>query len=313
MKILISYNFPCVLCLVIILGACSRIPQTPYQIEGTQTPVPSTQTLHPSLSKTSTMAPTIESITTLPYQPIQTSTITPYPTLPSEVANTKLLELIHSNGGCSFPCIWNITPGYHEWSVIEQNLSTFLEIKQWKPEFAVPPSILTSELTAYISTKRSENLSDNSALISFVVSDTTIVQIIYHPQMSLAEILRLYGEPDQVYIQTIRNEGMGSDNPAFHLALHYSQKNFLVDIPTTGYISGSYLNAYPQYVKPIIISWSSDIGKSIDMDEIKWYCAGGGYQVKSLEETTQLSIEEFSSIYQNSDNKEPIRTPLENW
>ena len=124
---------PITCCLVLMaLGAmsagCSISSATP-----TETEPPTAQVLETtptSIAATATRpmsTPTLVASTTSSPSSTDTKvpTETPMPPLASLVAQQQAVELLKSNGNCSLPCWWGITPGKTTWSAAESFLYQF--------------------------------------------------------------------------------------------------------------------------------------------------------------------------------------------
>lgn len=120
--------------------------------------------------------------------PIPTNTPTPYPTLSPTQVEANLIELLETNAGCQFPCLWGITPGLTRWHdaekfLVSKGLSLSLDY------IAQPPN--------YYDT--------------LVTHDGIFAKILFYEQNEIVEAIELNGEG--VYAPEIFEEMWGQYAP----------------------------------------------------------------------------------------------------
>jgi hypothetical protein len=171
--------------------------------QASKTPRPTATVFHPTPSATSTKAPTYTSlppsITPLP----ETATFTPFPRLSDQEISQNVEQLIRTNGGCDFPCLWGITPGETPWD----------ETVNWLRQFRSEPGN-NSEI---ISRSRPDLINIDFIFIrSNLVVDSILIKARSYGAIrilpgkiaklwdyySLKEIIAHFGTPSRVVIAT---------------------------------------------------------------------------------------------------------------
>jgi hypothetical protein len=143
--------------------------------------------------ETPTYIPTIEN-TKLP-EPTPTG----YPTLTINEMRLHINELLSNNSNCALPCLWGFVPG-------ETNIKTVLSFLSYLGWPAEKFNIAKGEI--FYSGKDVDN--DLSLRLAFYEIDETLEGISFsftHPLLSgrdqwlsISNILKIYGKPDQVWV-----------------------------------------------------------------------------------------------------------------
>jgi hypothetical protein len=153
--------------------------------------------------------------------------LSPISTPVGEDAKSKVAYLLKTNGNCSLPCWWGITPGQTTWSDAESYLATFaLEITH-------PSSPQPENITFYPSEfpDPNSNFPDDFLFASFAVNNSGIVEIIDSiAKTSLATMLNAIGVPSQIRINIVT---LGPGPYEYTLILFYDSGIMVVYQGTT--------------------------------------------------------------------------------
>jgi hypothetical protein len=181
---------------------------------------------------TKTVTPLLLSAT--PTQRKKTPSFTP--TISPIALEAILAELISKNKGCRLPCWWGIEPGISSWGETEAFFRSIGE----KPEARPKPdgTILHSVIMT--------NLFDNNLSMQIKVKESNgISEVIdvgsdgfYDPQSfrtlwaaySLDRVLKLYGPPSRVWVQTYNDQVQPPGDPSrdYGLWVFYDQEGFIL-------------------------------------------------------------------------------------
>ena len=291
----------------------SETPTMTYTQEATFTPVT------PAFIITPTFAPSLP-------------TPTPLPTLPVEEAQATIIDLLHDNGGCAFPCWWGILPGESSLLTTQSfleayesiSISNIFDADSGYARWFVPEDDLIIDIRVSLVSDR-EPVSTVEG-IQFAVQVTRRLddggfEVVWDNPLNtrylqaymLPQILNAYGQPDEVLVQA--NEYYGE----FYLLLDYSTQGFTIwyiaDMDHNGDIyQGCVANAYT-YISlwdpDLAYTWAEGItrttsGEAWEIDELN--------QVfQPLEEATSLTLEQFYQIYSDPENTSCLETPAEIW
>jgi hypothetical protein len=199
--------------LAALAGGCTIIypSGTPYLIPTTS----GTNGDLPPLTRVPSLTPTKTDIPTL--TPYMAPSLTPIPTLAGEYAKSKVAYLLETNGNCSLPCWWGITPGRTTWSEAEHYMATFAlgispagfsqqrDLALYNVEFPDPNS---NSLADYL-------------FAGFAVNNSGVIEIIDSTsKKSLSTTLDNIGIPSQIWVEIISNFGPGP--LSYTLALFYN-------------------------------------------------------------------------------------------
>ena len=193
--------------LMIMAGGCqvSFEPETLVMI----TPSPST-TITSKQTRTSTASQTsVPTNTSAPTQtPTETATSTPtaiwtpVPTLAPEIALARIRELYQDTEPCELPCWWGITPGMTTWAQARHILS------ELGPEYGpYDRDIVTRYIYSFEVPVNFEPLNYGFIEVSLYVHDEIVVAVgtstgwIHQDfDYSLANLLALFGQPDEIWV-----------------------------------------------------------------------------------------------------------------
>ncbi len=319
--------------LVPTLAACSEAINPVIQAE---TPVP---TLHganpttenstlpflssPALTGTYTSVPTktIPAPTrTLAFTATPTPSRTPIPTVvPTLLPNQKRDRIIHllTEPACTLPCWWGIVPGQTTWQEantilrpianIINNLGTFDQHSTYAVDFDIQ-----------------ENIQQNGKLYQgYMVQDGIVIMIQLNPGntnlTTPAKALELFGPPDEVWIRTLNSSP--HDDILFDLALYYSDKGILIFYD---YRASLNINE-GQGIENVKVCFTASkdnprmlllpLEQNAQFPDLAKIIKGSTEApfYKKLEDVTNMSVEEFYTIYTDSSKSSCLETPAKLW
>jgi hypothetical protein len=143
-------------------------------------------------------------------------------------------------------------------------------------------------------------------------------------QFSLPNILRDYGQPDEIWVKPFpENDNLPytyrTGSAPFDFLLIYSDDGFAVEymawviVTDDGYLMGCPNTAYMK-----IASWKPD--RKVDFAEMASYFSGthslsasNYFEFKPIQEVTLLQVEDFYENYKNPDFSECVKTPRSLW
>lgn len=149
------------------------------------------------------------------FTPTTTATRKPQPTLTPKEAEALVEDLIATNGGCLLPCWWGITPGVTTW----EETRSFLE------PFATSILILRENLYGVTIDNLHESISRGGVGATILVKDNIVQTISTEVFYPLTEVLKVYGQPDEVRVY-VDSQSIDALAP-FVIALYYEKLGFL--------------------------------------------------------------------------------------
>jgi hypothetical protein len=265
-----------------------------------------TEITTPSLSPSTT-------ITNTPTRTIEL-TWTDLPILEINQAKTRINELIIGNGDCKLPCWWGISPGYTTWQESDQLFKSLSCV--YYSNYYDKPSLTTDDV---LRNRRYSIIGVDcfSSYSNIWILDGVVeaIQILGDTRVyTLDKLLSNYLEPNEVLLFTYSNVP-GSTYP-FYLILYYSDKRILSIYELYAQKLGSFMRGCPQTIEPILFTWANDIKWSKeDIDQISLGIDMNGQytRVKSINEVTEITIEQFYNLYKDPHNELCIDTPNVNW
>jgi hypothetical protein len=280
------------------------------------TDTPATVSPNPTLSSSSTpsrtarvgeMTPTLPSptVATVP-NPVLPPTLTPRSTLPPDQAQALVLDLLETNGGCQLPCWWGLRPGVTEWATAYNFLNTLaLEIRS------------TAVTRATVFFQFPDINGGNRFQHDYGIRDG-IIDII-HPQIvtreyDLPEALTTLGQPTVVQIRTFSATSEGI--LPLYLVLTYADQGIVISYTTESVLDGAILRGCPQDGShdPLLWLWSPN-GDPQTMTQIgeSAYGVGEADFYLSIEEATNLTIQDFYRLFNDQENAICLETPASLW
>jgi len=352
-KILVLFSL---LLLFVLVAGCGQSPTS----MATSHPVATTLPVN-NLSPTKTTLPTITPSTTNTIIPLPTlapdltsttiplPTATIVPTLITEEARKRLLELLMTNGDCRLPCIWGITPGkssYLEGQSIlmplkgiadttgtgfgvssTDNIShLYIEVDSISPLY-IEGNMRLNTLLAYVyGTDGIVSSISFGALEEEVTYDAkgnwTTKRPIYDSTTfgkrvayySLAHFLTEQGIPASIMIQFSGMQFSPVVAGGLDIALLYPSQGIWVNYEMTMQNRGNTKMGCPNgnaQVDMELFPLGTPSSFYAQLDQTNWGITKGGY--KPLEEVTTMSVEKFYEIFRNPTSNQCIQAPANLW
>jgi hypothetical protein len=168
--------------------------------------------------------------------PVPSATPTLIPTLTRDDAETKMLDLMASNGNCHLPCFWGITPGESTLTDTKTILAPFSSFRFTEVVGRPPYAFFTYWIEElYFSVGIDYDSNDKVSNVNFAVSDSKIEQStngpifkpIYNSKYfseqifpyTLLGVLSDQGIPEAVVITTNGDPDPHQDYPGFYITL----------------------------------------------------------------------------------------------
>jgi hypothetical protein len=180
---------------------------------------------------TLTWSPTVEPTTTVP----PTIVWTPLPTLSPDEAESRVLDLLQYNAGCSLPCWWGITPGETSASTAIQFLSTFTDLATVLGTPGNEHSAVVEQGAAIDYVGSSYRIFGNYGSTDYTFQDGLVDTISanygggtgdHRAEMyQLSRILSSNGEPGEIWVSAAPNSPLGN---TADLYLFYGQQGIFV-------------------------------------------------------------------------------------
>ena len=198
----------------------SRSPartNTPQSIVQSSTP-----TLQPIKTFVPTPLPTATLFSTKTPMTIPTlvSSVTPWPTLSSDLAVPQIISLLEDNQNldCLLPCWWGAFPGQTEWNDYEPFINSFAKSLTAFPEKNVFVGIFPVPLAVNYLEELNIGflINETGKIIEIGIASINVTG--YNPQT----MMELYGVPSEVWLNTIHEPREGV--LPFQLIIVYQQK-----------------------------------------------------------------------------------------
>lgn len=299
-----------------------------------------------------TITPTRTPTITPTHRPSASPTLTAFPTLSTDQAQTRLFELLATNGTCRLPCLWGITAGKTTFQEARKILQPLSGISQ-SGSFGFPTNFQNNILDS-IKPIYEEGDMQTSADIRYLFAGDGIVnrlvfegtqtkkifrgeivdgfQPIYdsevfgerfHPYM-LSELLSILGKPTSIVMQTYqygRGNNM-SNNGAFELILVYPNQGVLAHYTTGMIVIGG--NAHACFASAAVelnIFPSNDADNFVKSltQQTYWDLFAEKETIdldnpfwKSVEHATSMNLDQFYETFRQ-DSDHCIETPINGW
>jgi hypothetical protein len=274
-----------------------------------------TPTLFPSateiaiLSATPTLTQTSRPThTAIPPTPTSFLVPTPLPKLSQTDSLARVLGLLRSNGNCALPCWWGIVPGETDMPFAMNYLLSFSTYDK----INFPPGKITAEFLYKVPKSVSPIELTRVKLTS---QSTTVDQIIVSDLNSwkyqIPNLLQTHGIPTSIWMYTFRSDyGLPENTVPFSIALFYQDKGILA---MYGNLQGRNMGAKIRgciIESPILFLWS--YSQELSFANISQWEEDGLFYL-SLEDASNLSIENFYNEFKDGDNIICIDTPADLW
>jgi hypothetical protein len=239
--------------------------------------------------------------------------LTPIPTLAGEDAKRKVAYLLETNGNCSLPCWWGITPGRTTWSEAEPYLETFA--------LGISPTGFSKQNDLAFYNAEIPDPNSNSPtdylFAGFAVNNSGVVEIIDSTSIkSISDTLDNIGVPSQVWVEIISNFGPGP--LLFTLALFYNDgvmvvyegtiypdnDNFILICPKNILTASSHIWVW----NFTMIQTFEDIGKFSSL-----IAPLSPNRFKLLNNISDMRPQSFFDYYIDPSATQCIKTPLSDW
>lgn len=292
-----------------------------------------------SVSPASAISITEESANSVPIgTPFPSSTLTAVPTLSVDNARKKFLELLAANGNCRLPCLWGITPGqsnYQEARAILSPLNsmaeTFFEPSTVNDISMGSVSPLYVETDLRINTRVAYWYDHNNTVdhIAFRVLEERVTKDssgnwtgtrpVFDSEIfaervqyySLSHMLSEQGIPAAVLVHA-----SALSDPVvaggIDISLLYPEQGIAVNYMMQMYNEGSVKKGCPAiaHIDMELYPPGNPASFFSELEETNWGRAH--LDVYSLEEATEISVEEFYQTFHNPTDK-CIKTPANLW
>ncbi|MDH5507668.1 MAG: hypothetical protein OEZ02_10650 [Anaerolineae bacterium] len=281
-------------CLLLLAG-CSQLPAP--VIDPTN-PAAATN----SSASTTVPSPTLKLAATL--------TPIPSPTLHPGEKMAIVLDLLQNNAGCKLPCWWGITPGITLWEDARRVLEEIV--------FKIVEKGSQEKFVSYVEIDFPEPLHVDDPRHIYDVIDGTIVfiQIMDVGDVltyNLSAVLTDYGPPGSIWLKTWPREYM--EELPFTIVLFYPHLGIMVYYGIEAEEVDGQIQAcfHDDSAGPMAL-WSPerqmDFQEAIN-DTISFREYGEPYQ--SLEESTDMTVNDFYEAFKNSETESCLETPSSFW
>lgn len=222
---------------------------------------------------------------------------------------------LYEADNCELPCWWGIIPGETDWLKAQQALNPLAsEIHILAKESEADQNFV---VVAYFPVL--ETLSEVKVLEqSFRIDDGKIVIVQPEipnrlPRTIISEVLKNYGQPSEVWIETY-GYSPGEIDP-FRLVLFYPDKGILVRYFDDGDFQNDYvIGCFAGYTGAIVL-WAPELELNFAeaLNGINALGTYGEQYYKPLEETTEMDLETFYKTFLDPNTDICIETPAELW
>jgi len=233
-------------------------------------------------------------------------------------------EMLRNNGGCRLPCWWGFTPGETAWETTK-TFFTSRGVTIWDNGGTRDHTVVFNIPGHYESYQSyiGEGTLDRIGIVAGPLVGADGHYAYGDPQFAedwktymLPQILGAYGPPQQVFLETYSS---GPDRLPFRLLLFYPDQGLLAKYEgSTGengqgewVEAGQAIRIRPRRSDIALWLWSperemtlADLGLSsqVDLDRLR-----------SLEEATGMSIEQFYQTFVQPDNQTCLETLVDLW
>jgi len=252
-------------------------------------------------SSTTTLK-TATPLLTLAVPTIAAVTLTPLPTFTSDELEVAVAELLANPMNCDVPCWWGAMP--NETTVFEvQQFLTLYQFTDYKPDGNQIPDYIDIG----ISFDENENIHDFRVRYYF---ENNLLKIVHSEQSPpLHDILEIYGQPDEVWLETMSFER--EESLPLRLNMVYLQEGIAVGYVVDGDIQND-----------MVIGCFADeetglLQLNIPGSSINYRDFRGIFEIDRrylpLEEATGLTMEDFIQRFTDPTQPHCIETPAELW
>lgn len=286
---------------------------------------PITATNSGFLTFTSRKTYTFEPIITSTPKPINSPTvsikpsITPLPTLSGANREALITELLESNGMCSYPCWWGLTPGESSWITTNQFLNTFVdEIDEFEQvidgkrtinvRYQVPDNLYSYLVTFWVDLLEDKILSINS-------KDTQDEE-----KFQLPKLLSNHGKPSEIIVHVIpfKLEPLQEGYP-FELLLYYPDQYMIAHYEIRAEKTGKIIYfCNPEPRDGSLYLWSPEVEVDFEQYAFNSYNFFGSLldetkPIQYIDEVTNMNVDNFYETFVNPQNSKCLESSEDEW
>jgi len=322
--ILIRHTVLSLLVLLVPLVSCSA-PAAPT-LSPTSTLAPS-PTFAPSPTAVPSLTPTwlpTDTPTPSPIPPTRTPSPTPVPTMTADEEYVFVSEMLQDNGGCRLPCWWGFTPG----ETPQQTPRAFFTSLGKQIQGSVRNYTVVFNNPGHYESYQSY-IGDGILDMIGINAGPPVGQDGYPAYgdhqfggdwrtYMLPQMLEVYGPPQQVFLETYSS---GPDRLPFRLWLFYPDQSFLVKYE--GFTGEEGKGGWVEAGQAIrMCPWRSEVAlwlwppeREMTLEDIDPMIRNpvDPDRIRSLEEATGISIEQFYQTFSQPDNQACLETPADLW
>lgn len=315
----------CATLLGFLMTCCSQpVPQS------TLSPTPVTVNATVTLTSTPTVAavtptPTIRASTPTPsptHTPTIPPTLTPLPTLTQKERDAQILQLLQTNGGCSLPCWWGISPGIATWDTARQLFvsmgSKVLAQSHRDGSIEHETGFDLIESDKYVDIKILQR--DEWIESIKVTSEDYMAPIAFQSDWelySLKQVLTVYGEPSRVWVQLAAGPVRPESTMGYGLWLFYDQLGFLIQYGGIGLKVQPIYHVCPAaqgqggmvYIQLILRAAENEL----PLETLAGVTAEWLPYLLPIEEAAAMSVTEFYTLFLTEDDLPCFDTPRDLW
>jgi hypothetical protein len=237
----------------------------------------------------------------------------PTPTMTTDESKKLVRDLLENNAGCRLPCWWGITPGKTRWSEARQILkkvSLFMSQPESAESFYVDLHVQLPY--PYTFAKYMEH---SYHVEKGIVDCIDVYNFDVAPNYSLPNLLKSYGQPNEVWIRTFPKAERGMQH--FLIDVLYGELGILAEYGTgepLKEVGGNLQNCLiTKMNSPFLDLWSPETQK-LSFQEVKKFIDTTNLpEPKPLLEATGMDVQTFYETFKNSETDVCLETPKELW
>ena len=257
-----------------------------------------TVTVKPTSTPVPTMSATIVAEVTTPT--ITAVTLTPLPTFTAIQLEMAVAELLANPMNCDVPCWWGAIPS--ETTVFE--VQEFLTLYQYENYFTRDND--HDQIPDYIELESGKGLFDFNVRYGF--ENTVLTSLTSFQSPTISSVIRKFGQPDEVFISAENDPRQ--QPPLIRFTIDYLQQGISVGYVVNGefqddVVRGCFTEEKAGRLNLVVPSSATSYKDFTTFNEELVYL--------SLEESTDLTIEDFMQLFSDPNQPQCIETPIELW
>lgn len=241
------------------------------------------------------------------------SEMTPEPTLTIDESKMLVRDLLESNGDCRLPCWWGITPGKTTWVEARQLLEK-VSLFMSKPEMTKSFSVDLQVQLPYPYTLQ-KYMEHSYYVENGIVEYIDVFNYDLAPNYSLPNLLKSYGQPDEIWIRTFPKAEWGIQH--FIIDVFYEELGILAEYSTGDpmkEVHGNIQNCLvTEMDSPFFDLWSPETQKLSFQEAKKFIDTRSLPEPRPLLEATGTDVKTFYETFQNSETDVCLETPKHLW